>query len=222
MNHLIVILVSVLALLFSLSVHEYAHALAGHLLGDDTARRMGRLTLNPIAHVDPVGTVLVPLIGAFSGLPLIGWAKPVPFNPYNLRDPKWGSVAVALAGPISNFLFAIVCLVLLKVSLGVFGLSVLNLLVLFLALLAVVNIVLGVFNFIPVPPLDGSRLLHALLDAPKHRPTLHFLETRGPMIIFFLILLDFTSPVSVFGGLLNGAIGLFFNAAGLSHILALF
>ncbi|HSD12628.1 MAG TPA: site-2 protease family protein, partial [Patescibacteria group bacterium] len=89
-----------IALIISLVVHEYMHALVGYLLGDETAKRMGRLTLNPFAHADLVGTFLLPLVAIISHFPVIGWAKPVPFNPYNLRDQKWGPTLVALAGPI--------------------------------------------------------------------------------------------------------------------------
>ena len=212
---LITILVSVLALLVSLSTHEYCHALVSYLLGDRTAQRLGRLTLNPLAHIDPIGTVLVPLIGLISGFPVIGWAKPVPFNPYNLRYHKWGATLVGLAGPASNFLFALIYLALLKVAFGLIGLPSGNLLVVFLASLVSVNVVLGLFNLLPVPPLDGSKVIEALLDAPKHRQLLLFLETRGPMIIFAILILDSFLPSSVIGHVFNGAFNFVFGLAGL-------
>lgn len=219
MDHLTIVIIGMLAMLISLSTHEFCHALASYLLGDETAKRMGRLTLNPIAHIDPVGTVIVPLIGALSGLPLFGWAKPVPFNPYNLRYRKWGAAMVAMAGPVSNFAFAIVYIILLKIVLGTLNLPVYNLLPLFLTMLVVVNVVLGVFNFIPVPPLDGSQLLGAILDSPKYRNFLLFIETRGPLILFGLIMLDYFSPVSILGTLFSAALNAVFSIAGLGSAL---
>lgn len=206
-------------MLISLSTHEFSHALAGYVLGDETAKRMGRLTLNPLSHIDPVGTILIPLLGAFSGLPLFGWAKPVPFNPYNLRYRKWGAAIVAMAGPVSNFVLAFVYLFLLKFVLEGLKLPANNLLPLFLAMLVVVNIVLGVFNFIPIPPLDGSQLLGVLLDSPQHRNIRLFLETRGPMILFLLIMLDYFSPSPVLGKLFSFVINGVFSVAGLGSAL---
>jgi Zn-dependent protease len=210
------IIISLLALYVSLTVHEFSHALLAFLQGDTTAQRMGRLTLNPIAHIDPIGTVLVPLLGALSGFPLIGWAKPVPFNPYNLnKGGRWGSVYVALAGPISNFAMAVVFLGLLRLSVTTLSLSSGNLLVMFLTMLVMINVVLGIFNFIPVPPLDGSKLLHAILAAPKYRNFLFTMETRGPIILMILILVDFALPVSIFGTVFGTAVNLVFRLGGL-------
>lgn len=207
-------LLAILALLISLSTHEYCHALVGFMLGDETARRAGRLTLNPVAHIDPIGTVLMPLIGALSGFPLIGWAKPVPFNPYNLKYRKWGPVMVALAGPGSNFLLALVFVLLLKVVL-VMGFGPSNLLVIFLSILVTINVVLGIFNFLPVPPLDGSKLAHALLDHPKYRNTLAFLETKGPIILLLIVVLDLSSSHSILGRIFDVAVGAVFALAGI-------
>lgn len=211
------VIIALLALYVSLTVHEFSHALLAYVQGDATAQRSGRLTLNPLAHIDPVGTVLVPLMGALSGFPLIGWAKPVPFNPYNLtKGGKWGSVYVALAGPISNFIMALVFLLLLRVSVAVFGLPADNLLVTFLTMLVMINVVLGIFNFIPVPPLDGSKLLHALLDDPKYRNFLIAMETRGPIILMLLIFVDFMLPVSILGTIFSTAVEAVFRLGGLA------
>ncbi len=222
MNSLTVSLVAFVAFIISLSTHEYCHALASFLLGDETAKRMGRLTLNPLAHLDPIGTVLIPLIGALFHIPIIGWAKPVPFNPYNLRYQKWGATIVALSGPLANFLGAFVYVLLLKFSLQTLHLQPFNLLPIFLTMLVAVNVVLGLFNFIPVPPLDGSKLLAALLTSPKYRQTMLFLETRGPIILLVLIILDSFSPISVLGTIFGAALNFVFSAAGVQGMLGIF
>lgn len=214
------LVLSFVALLISLSTHEYSHALAAFLLGDGTAQRAGRLTLNPAAHVDPVGTIIIPLVqlvGAMAGtpIPIFGWAKPVPFNPYNLKYGKWGAVIVALAGPVSNFLLAFVYLLMMRVAIFGLHLPAGNMLIIFLTVLVMINVVLGVFNFIPVPPLDGSKLLHALWDAPQHRSKLVWLETRGPILLMGIILIDFMLPVSILGSVFSTAIGTVFALGGL-------
>ncbi len=207
------IVIRYFALIISLVVHEYMHGLIAYWQGDETARRAGRLTLNPLVHVDMVGTVILPLAAIATGMPVFGWAKPVPFNPYNLRNQKWGATMVGLAGPISNFAMAAIFLEGLRVALINLNLSSENLLVIFLLNLAIVNIVLGIFNLIPVPPLDGSKLLAALLDSPKYRNFLITLETKGPTILMIVILFDAFSPHSFLGGIfsavISGAFGLF-------------
>lgn len=208
-----------LALVLALVVHEYMHALVGYLLGDETAKRMGRLTLNPMAHADMMGTVILPIMAIMGNFPVIGWAKPVPFNPYNLRDQKWGPTMVALAGPLSNFVMAAIFAVVLRIGLAS-GLPLLNLLTVFLGYLVVINVVLGIFNFIPVPPLDGSKLLAALLDHPKYRNFLHALETKGPTILLIVILLDVISPVPILGAIFGRAIGIAFSLAGIQQVYA--
>lgn len=206
---LTIAIVSLIAFLIALSFHEFCHALVAYGLGDRTAQRYGRLTLNPLAHIDPIGTILVPLLGLISGLPVFGWAKPVPVNPYNLRHGKWGSVMVSLIGPVSNFTLVLVFLVLLRIAYVSVGLPITNLLVVFLIQLVTVNVVLGLFNLLPIPPLDGSSLLAALLDSPKYQPFLRFLQTRGTFILFGLLILDSLMPNPflglVFGKVLSGA-----------------
>lgn len=210
-----------LALIVSLVVHEFMHGFVAHLLGDDTAERSGRLTLNPVAHADLMGTVVLPLatmaasLGSGGLVPVFGWAKPVPYNPYNLRDQKWDAVKIALAGPLSNFALAAIFLLSLRLTVGQLGLNLSNLLVYFLAQLAVINIVLGMFNLLPVPPLDGSKLLRALLTHPKHRDLIFTLETRGPQILLLIIVLDAFSPISILGTIFRAGIGFGFNAFGL-------
>ncbi len=140
-------------IILSVIFHEYSHAWMAYYLGDPTAKNAGRLTLNPVAHIDPFGTVLLPLFLMFTVGAPIGYAKPVPYNPYNLRDQEYGEVKVAVAGPASNFLIAIILsLVLRFFSLPTFWVT---------ALISVIsiNIILGLFNLIPIRPLDGSKIL---------------------------------------------------------------
>jgi Zn-dependent protease len=145
-------------IMFSAVIHEVMHGVAADKLGDPTARYAGRLTLNPIPHLDAIGSVILPLFLALSQSPfLFGWAKPVPYNPYNLfRAPRWGEAIVAFAGPASNF--AIALLIGIVIHLGLFEAMNSVLLV-----IVVVNVMLGIFNLIPIPPLDGSKILPRLL-----------------------------------------------------------
>ena len=152
------------ATLVSLTFHEAAHAAVAWLKGDRTAHAAGRLTLNPLAHVDPVGTVLLPLIGAFSNLPIIGWAKPVPVDLRNLKNPRWDHLQIAAAGPLSNLLLSVVSLGALVAS-GPTPVSPI------LLAMVWVNAFLGVFNLLPFPPLDGGTVAATLL--PPTSEALH-------------------------------------------------
>ena len=148
-------------------LHEYFHGWTANYLGDPTAKDAGRLTLNPIKHIDPLGTVIIPLALLFFFGGFIGWAKPVPYNPYNLRDKKYGSTKVALAGPLANFLIAIFFgLILRFVQLD-------GLIFVAFGWIVYINIILALFNLIPIPPLDGSKLL---LDLFPRSSAIRFLE----------------------------------------------
>ncbi|NQU83348.1 MAG: site-2 protease family protein [Parcubacteria group bacterium] len=173
----------VIAILVALSVHEFMHALAGTLLGDPTAKNQGRLTLNPLSHVDVFGFVALIFIG-------FGWGKPVPFNPHNLRYKKWGPSVVALAGPSANLVVALSSIVVLKILNFTTVLPPTNLLLQFLHLLLLINIILMVFNLIPIPPLDGSKVLFAFLSSSRYNEARYFLETRGPIVLIGFIILD--------------------------------
>jgi len=188
-------------MLLSLTIHEYSHALAAWWLGDDTASMQGRMTLNPIAHVDPIGTLLVPAIGIFSGFPFFGWAKPVPTNPVRYTRVFFGKrismtagmAVVAAAGPASNLVFAFVTAGALGIAVhivppaeqleGLYALGV---------RLMAVNVGLCVFNLLPVPPLDGSRILYWLLPE-RHKPIMDTLARNTPIVFLGLILLMNTS-----------------------------
>lgn len=213
---IVLVLVKYAALLVSLVFHEYMHAFTAHVLGDETANRAGRLTLNPVAHADLVGTVVLPLAALTTGLPVFGWAKPVPYNPNNLRNQKWGPLMVGLAGPLSNFGLAALFLTALKVCTQTLLMPSQNLLVIFLLYLSVVNIVLGVFNFIPVPPLDGAQLLDAALDSPKYARLRYNIQTQGPKILMIVVFIDLLSPFSILGWVFNGVISAAFSLFGLS------
>ena len=148
-------------LIVSVVIHEVAHGYAAYALGDPTAKLAGRLSLNPLVHIDPVGSVVVPAILVWLGGLVFGWAKPVPYNPHQLRGGKWGPALVALAGPISNFVVALVFGLLLRLSLASELISgpALGL----VSMIILLNVMLGVFNLLPLPPLDGSKVLFALL-----------------------------------------------------------
>ncbi|PIT87166.1 MAG: site-2 protease family protein [Candidatus Magasanikbacteria bacterium CG10_big_fil_rev_8_21_14_0_10_40_10] len=167
-------------------IHEYAHGWAADRLGDPTARYAGRLSLNPKVHIDKWGTILLPLllIIGTGGKFLFAYAKPVPYNPYNLKDQKWGPVWVALAGPMANFLLAFSFALLLK-FLPV-GLAINE----FLPIIVYANVLLMIFNLVPIPPLDGSKLLYALLPSSAVNVR-RFLDQYGFIILLFFIFFFF-------------------------------
>ena len=175
-------------------LHEYAHGAVADWLGDPTARYAGRLSLDPRVHIDPMGTILMPLLlfAASGGNFFFAYAKPVPYNPYNLKNQRWGPVAVALAGPVSNFFLALA-----------FGMMMRFLpestIAMFLSVIVYSNILLGVFNLVPIPPLDGSKVLAAVLPA-SWMPIQRTLERYGMVILFVFIFFFFSwlSPVIQF------------------------
>jgi Zn-dependent protease len=174
-----------LLLLISLPFHEFAHALAAYRLGDSTARLFGRLTLDPRAHLDPVGALMLTVtVLAGSGF---GWAKPTPVNPVNLRYGKWGEAIVAAAGPLSNLALAIAAAIPLRFILAT-GMDVPYVRSV-LGFFVFINILLMVFNFIPIPPLDGSKVLYAALAPQTAWRVRPMLEQYGPLLLLLLILL---------------------------------
>lgn len=195
------ILFIIVILVMSVVIHEVAHGYAAYVQGDLTAAVQGRLTLNPISHIDLFGSIIIPGALMLSGAPfLIGWAKPVPFNPYNLRDQRWGPMWVALAGPASNILIASIFTIAIRLSfvpvesLGLVGYVVL------------INLVLAIFNLIPVPPLDGSKVLFALLPQ-RYVRTYQALEQYGlilALLFIFVLWKPFTIVVLTIFALMIG------------------
>ncbi len=176
----------IVALILAITVHEAAHAFVADRLGDLTARYMGRLTLNPLAHLDPIGTLLL----IFAGF---GWGKPVPFNPVALRNPPLGGALISLAGPMANFVLALVTATLIRLNVAPLTLW---------GQITAINIMLGLFNLLPFSPLDGEKVVAGFL--PNHlRPAWARIQTYG---IFFLILFIFSG-----GGILNTLIEMVFG-----------
>jgi Zn-dependent protease len=180
--------------IFSVIIHEVSHGYAAYLQGDNTAKFAGRLTLNPIPHIDLVGSIIVPGLLMLSGSPMVvGWAKPVPFNPYNLRNQKWGEAIVAIAGPLSNILIALIFGFIIRM--GFFS-SLLNP----FGYIVLINLVLATFNLVPIPPLDGSKILFSVLPYSMQNIRVS-LERYGLylMIFFVFFLWQYLIPIVSFG-----------------------
>ncbi len=201
----VVHLITVLGIiLVSMTLHEAMHAFMSYWLGDDTAKAQGRLTLNPLKHIDPFMTILLPLLLAIAGGPIFGGAKPVPFNPHRVKYDEWGAALVALAGPLTNFIIAF----LLFGVMAVFNLSPLEGVGSVMMLAIAVNLGFFVFNMLPIPPLDGSRVLYAL--APEFvRRGMEMIEQFGIILVFAIVLLS--------GGMIGQIMG-----TGIDAILQLF
>ena len=190
-------ILSIVVLIFSVIIHEVSHGLMADRLGDPTARLQGRLTLNPLKHIDPIGTIVVPLITYFAGF-TFGWAKPVPYNPYNLKNRRTGEFLIAFAGPASNILIALIFGFIIRLVVANIGIVSENIasFIQVTKYIVVINIVLAVFNLIPLPPLDGSKLLFSILPVQYSR-TRQILETYAPIgiLIVVLFLWQFVSPI---------------------------
>ncbi len=194
--HLVIYMV---VLLLAISAHEAGHAWMSYKFGDDTAFMLGRVTLNPVAHTDPIGTLLIPIIsfifgalgGALGSIPLIGWGKPTPVNPRKWTNYKWGNVMVSIAGVLANLILLTIGIVLAKILMTQ-GFTVndffnsQNPIAIFVGDLMILNLSLFVFNLLPFPPLDGSKILSTFLPA-SFEPILNLLEQYGFLILMALI-----------------------------------
>jgi Zn-dependent protease len=182
MNSIFQLIFQLLVLLFSVIIHEIAHGSMALRLGDQTAKLSGRLTLNPLKHLDPIGSFLLPLLLVITHSPfMVGWAKPVPINPYNFRDQKWGEAKVSLAGPAVNFFIAVFFGLALKF------LPLPQALINPFAIIVIYNLVLAIFNLIPIPPLDGSWILLSLIP-DRFLRFKYALKQYGMYILIFLII----------------------------------
>lgn len=208
---MVYILTVIGVILVSMTLHEAMHGYIAYFLGDDTARLEGRLTLNPIKHIDPFLTLLLPLLLAIVGAPIFGGAKPVPFNPNRLRYDEWGAALVALAGPLTNLIIAFVLF-------GVYALAGApqsGTIALILMTGVMVNLGFFVFNIIPIPPLDGSRVLYAL--APDFaRRSMEAIERYGIIFVFLIVMLASSVIGTYMLAVIDFFIGVFSRIFGLS------
>lgn len=177
-------ILSIAILIMSVVIHELAHGYTANAMGDPTAKIAGRLTINPLAHLDPVGSFLVPLVTSLFGF-TFGWAKPVPYNPYNIQNKRRGEFLIAAAGPASNILIALIFGLIMRFASA--GATTITPFIEITSYIVIINIVLAIFNLIPLPPLDGSKLLFAILPNQYGRVRLT-LETYAP---FFVIIAAF-------------------------------
>ena len=192
------IVAGLIILILSIVFHEVAHGWIADKLGDPTARQLGRITLNPIPHIDPIGSLFVPgILLLFNSGFLIGWAKPVPYNPFRLKNPNLGGALIAAAGPLTNFAIAGIASVVARLLHIYFPDGNMDGAIAIIGFIAFINVILGVFNLFPIPPLDGSKVLFAFL--PISNETKLMLEQNG-----FLILLAF---LLIAGSLISQAIG---------------
>jgi len=198
---ILVYLTQILAFAIAITVHESSHGWMADKFGDKTARAMGRITLNPIAHIDPIGTVILPLLLILTRSPCIfGWAKPVPVNPYNLRNPRKDMLWIGLAGPAANIITAIIFSFILRSGLIIPN-SLANT---FIVQVILINLVLAIFNLIPIPPLDGYQILSGLL--PRETAISYSrIEPYGMWILLALLFLG------VIGGIIGLGVGILFK-----------
>jgi Zn-dependent protease len=185
-------------ILLALTFHEFAHAYVANRFGDDTAKLSGRLTMNPLAHLDPLGTIMIFIVH-------FGWAKPVPVNPYNLKNPKQGMLWISAAGPLSNIILALISGLMIRfvTTMGIMPQpnSVPEIIIIMIVLSLKINLALAIFNILPIAPLDGSKILYGILPArfAKH---IHLLERYGPILLIGLIISSQFTGFSILGQLI--------------------
>ncbi len=185
-------------ILLALTFHECAHAYVANRFGDDTAKQSGRLSLNPLRHLDPLGTIMIFLVH-------FGWAKPVPVNPYRLKNPKKDMLWISAAGPLANMILALISGLLLRFLIAATGMpaehSIMSLILFMLIMSLQINLALAVFNILPIAPLDGSKILAGLLPA-RYENAIAQLERYGPFVLIGLIIIGRVTDVSILGGLI--------------------
>jgi Zn-dependent protease len=191
----------VVILVMSIVIHEVSHGFMAEYFGDKTAREAGRLTLNPIPHLDVFGSIILPAVLVLFHSPfLFGWAKPVPYNPNNLSNKRWGTFWVALAGVLANFLIAIVFGIIIRFAPDIFSSSVLSANFYFItSAIVIVNLALGIFNLVPIPPLDGSKILFSFL--PERAFSLMITYERYALVlllVFIVFFSDYLYPILAF------------------------
>jgi Zn-dependent protease len=204
------IVIVLVVILFSMTLHEVMHGFVAYWLGDDTAKLQGRLTFNPIKHIDPILTIALPVILAVIGGPIFGGAKPVPFNPARVKYDEWGAALVALAGPLTNFVIAFIFFGVYALAGGPGGVvgQILTTVVL-------VNLGFFVFNMIPIPPLDGSRVIYAL--APDFvRRGMEAIEQYGIIFVFAIVMLASSFIGAFMGSAIGAIVNLFAQIFGVS------
>lgn len=202
-THIDTLIFFVVALIIAITVHEAAHAWVAYLQGDNTAKMLGRLTLNPLSHLDPMGTIMMFLVG-------FGWGRPVPYNPNMVRNGLWSEVLIALAGPASNIVVAFLAALPARIYIIQNQALPEGQIYVFLATIVTLNIFLAAFNLIPLPPLDGSKLLYLVLDSVGiSRWQVMKLEQYGPMILLGLILVDRLLGTRILFSMLEPIIALF-------------
>ena len=195
-----IIVLLIPALVFSLSFHEFAHAWMAFRLGDNTAARLGRLTLNPMAHLDPIGSIALLLMG-------FGWAKPVPVDARYLSNPREDMVKVAAAGPLSNLLLAVIAALILRFMFGSGLLT--GQIKSFIIIFMQINITLAVFNLLPVSPLDGSQILSPFIEKKFGIDLVYKMELYGPRLLFFIIIFSMFTGIHIFSFIITPIFNLF-------------
>jgi len=185
-------------ILLALTFHECAHAYVAHRFGDDTAKQSGRLSLNPLRHLDPLGTIMIFLVH-------FGWAKPVPVNPYRLKNPKKDMLWISAAGPLSNMVLALISGLMLRFLIASTGIpaehSIMSLILFMLIMSLQINLALAVFNILPIAPLDGSKILAGILPA-RFENAIAQLERYGPFVLIGLIIIGRVTDIPILGGLI--------------------
>lgn len=204
-------LIPFLCLIIAITIHEFFHALAADKLGDPTPRSFGRLSLNPLAHADLFGTFLLPLMSTFTGIPTIGWAKPVPIDPYNFRHPRRDEIIVSLAGPLSNLSLAFICSFLLRFF------SPLTLVGNIFFYLILINVSLFIFNLLPIPPLDGSKVFLNLLPPQSYAKWSEAFDRYGIVLLLLFVFLPVSGGRSLINLIMLPAIRFILSLFGLIY-----